>query len=349
MSGEEEPEMTAGNQIPYLWTYLSTRAELVDGVIRRLFKAGYKDVQSDEGWVLFNGTLPVVLMAHIDTVHKRPPLAGEIVLKNGSFSAPGVGIGGDDRAGVAAILELVSRGFRPHVMLFDGEEQGGIGVKAAMKFLDKPPEGSLFLVEFDRREANDAVFYDCDSPEFTKYIESFGFKKAWGSYTDVKSLSPHWKLAGVNLSIGYYDAHTPKERVNIKDWWQTIERSTTMLRSLPDKAFEFKRTVYQSYGGNSGFKGVPKIEVPHYTPYDLVQALGGEHKKWEKLIESLGEMVAAEVEDILLQQMRDLYAMLNSPEGVQLPSDKLKKVPIPKSERLAFAVQNQQDFHRSWD
>ena len=70
-----------------------------------LIASGYT-VQKQKGFLYAAGTLPVLLVAHLDTVHRTQP---ETIC----YSADGTammspqGIGGDDRAGVYMILLLM--------------------------------------------------------------------------------------------------------------------------------------------------------------------------------------------------------------------------------------------------
>jgi hypothetical protein len=168
-------------QIPYLWVYTADKKSLVAGIFKRLQRLGYT-VEGGNGWMLGkplpeDSAIPILMVAHIDTVHSRPPLKDEVVYENDVLTAPNVGIGADDRAGVAGIMEILFRGFRPYVLFTDLEEVGCVGARnCASELKDIPPV--RYMIELDRMNGDDCVFYDCDSPDFTKYVESFGFKHA---------------------------------------------------------------------------------------------------------------------------------------------------------------------------
>ena len=70
-----------------------------------LIASGYT-VQKQKGFLYAAGTLPVLLVAHLDTVHYDPP---ETICysTDGTIMMSPQGIGGDDRAGVYMILRLV--------------------------------------------------------------------------------------------------------------------------------------------------------------------------------------------------------------------------------------------------
>jgi len=52
----------------------------------------------------------------------------------------------------------------------------------AKKFVQSGINPELdFIVEFDRKNGNDAVFYGCDNDEFVKFVEQFEWKKTYGT------------------------------------------------------------------------------------------------------------------------------------------------------------------------
>ena len=88
-------------------------------------------------------------------------------------------------------------------MLFcEDEETGGHGARA---FTQSGIAADVhYIVEMDRRGDNDAVFYECDNPEFTEFVCSFGFSEEAGSFSDISVIAPYLKRAAVNISAGYY-------------------------------------------------------------------------------------------------------------------------------------------------
>ncbi len=98
------------------------------------------------------------------------------------------------------------------------EEIGGLGAK---KFclahkqhqLSKELDGLKFLIELDRKGKNDAVYYQCDNPDFEAYITDKGFKTEQGSFSDISLIAPELGIAAVNLSSGYYSPHTFHEYI----------------------------------------------------------------------------------------------------------------------------------------
>lgn len=155
------------------------------------------------------GTIPVLLVAHLDTVHTHRP---DIICRSedGRYLMSPDGIGGDDRAGVYMIL-LLMRECHCHILFCEDEEIGGIGAKKFAKSKLYPEVN--YIVELDRRGTNDAVFYNCDNPDFTEFICSFGFEENYGSFSDISVVAPHLDIDGVHLIGQHLTQHMDVKRV----------------------------------------------------------------------------------------------------------------------------------------
>ena len=231
------------------------QAELFD-----LLLTIYKDKADylQGGYILVPGDAPIMLIAHLDTVHKE---AVKHICKteDGRIIMSPEGIGGDDRCGVYALNTIYERAeVKPWLLFTCDEEVGGIGALDFTKdynreLLPKELAGLKMLVEIDRRGDNDAVYYDCDNVEFEDYITSKGFETDWGSFSDISTIAPVLGVAAVNLSSGYYNAHTQYEYIDSNHLDATIERVLEIVEDCthPDfpayKYIKAKRTY--SYGG----------------------------------------------------------------------------------------------------
>ena len=139
-----------------------------------------KSVCHKGAYLLVQGEVPVMLIAHLDTVHKQP--VREICKSScGNILMSPQGIGGDDRCGVYALAKIYGQSPQKPWLLFTcDEETGGKGAHIFCKdhAKGKLPEslGSLkFLIELDRKGSRDAVYYDCGNDDFEEYITSKGF------------------------------------------------------------------------------------------------------------------------------------------------------------------------------
>lgn len=206
-----------------------TQPALKVSLQRELKRLRYKPV-SRPGFLYATGTIPVLLVAHLDTVHKDPvrticKSADENILMSPE------GIGGDDRAGVYMILRLL-RKVHCHVLFCEDEECGGFGAEAFVRSGIKPDVN--YIVELDRHGSNDAVFYDCANLEFTEYICSFGFVENFGSFSDISVIAPSLGIAAVNISSGYHNEHTKHEYINLVEVERNIRTIERMLLTPTD-------------------------------------------------------------------------------------------------------------------
>ena len=229
-------------------TVLRLRQPELKKVLREeLLEMGYPPI-SRKGYLYAPGEIPVLLVAHLDTVHYEPP---SIICysKDGRYMMSPQGIGGDDRAGVYMILQILKQ-VNCHVLFCEDEESGGHGAKAFTKSGIKMSVN--YIIELDRKADNDAVYYGCYNPEFRKFIQDFGFQEAVGSFSDISILAPHLKTAAVNLSTGYYNAHRNHELIDTVVMAENVERITEMVMT-PTEHFRYqtkstKRTDFPKYG-----------------------------------------------------------------------------------------------------
>lgn len=212
----------------------------------------YKTVVDADGFLYAHGEFPVLLVAHMDTVHEKLPSKFEYDAITNSISSP-QGIGGDDRCGAYMILEVIKR-YNCSVLFCESEEVGGVG---AQKFADLEMAQGLkfnYIIEFDRRGSNDAVFYDCDNVAFEKFITDGGFyKTAYGTFSDISVIAPALGVAAVNLSCGYYKEHTKDEYVALTQMEDSINAACDILaKTGADDVFEYVRSTYSGYYSGYG-------------------------------------------------------------------------------------------------
>ena len=227
----------------------------------------YDEVYSDDGFLYVKGTnSKVLLTAHMDTVHE--PL-GRICKdiyeyydkKNERhiLSSP-QGIGGDDRCGIYTILKVLeTTDFRPYIIFCEDEEVGGVGSNKFCKttLIDEVADNVNFMIEIDRANANDAVFYEETNPKFQEYIcSTIGNKEAYGSFSDICHLSPESLVSSFNISCGYYNAHTTDEYVVFEELDECIKKVIKLLETNKEddlnfiyEPYEYKSSLYDyNYG-----------------------------------------------------------------------------------------------------
>jgi hypothetical protein len=106
-----------------------------------------------------------------------------------------------------------------------------------------------YIVEVDRHGSDDAVFYDCDNPEFTEFICDFGFNEAHGSFSDISVIAPRLKIAAVNLSAAYYNQHSKSEYVDIAEMESIIGRIRSLVETPAEKFSYMEQAPTRFYNG----------------------------------------------------------------------------------------------------
>lgn len=255
------------------------RFELYDCLEIELSKHyDYIDTNNQKKDYLYaKGDVPVMLVAHLDTVFEDDynlsiyqSFASTSGRKYGRYTPmphPSTkeifydrkqmviwspdGLGGDDRVGVYIILKLINEGFKPHILFTTDEE---IGSKSSVAFSEEYKDNLKtevdFIIQLDRQGHREAVFYDCYNLDFIEFIESFGFKENFGSFSDISNICPITGIAGVNLSVGYVDEHTQMERVYLR---HTMFTFRTLIEIL-EKAQ--KERVFYPYIEQTDYKNI---------------------------------------------------------------------------------------------
>lgn len=134
-----------------------------------------------------------------------------------------VGVGGDDLCGVYIALHLLSEFESIKLAFFADEEIGMVGSgQVDMQWFDDV----LYVIEPDRNGYKDACYVtngiQCASDDYMLDIEhilvTYGYTPEEGTATDIGEL--RWrglKCPSLNISAGYFNAHTNEEFVDVVD------------------------------------------------------------------------------------------------------------------------------------
>ena len=203
-------------------------------------------------------------IAHTDTVHTYHN-GFNLVVKDGVLYAyddkkKQVGCGGDDRAGVSAIVELLHRLDAMKACLFTGEESGGIGSGGVdLGFFND----CSFLASIDRWNNCDIVNsyggYKTISKKFKKLIKplmtDYGYKFNSGMFTDCFNLVDRGvELSAINVSCGYYQHHSQMEHVVLSELQNCVDFCENLAHAADNFQFKFeigrKQYNYLPNGGS---------------------------------------------------------------------------------------------------
>lgn len=233
-----------------------------------------KTLISKGNFILVHGQAPVMLIAHLDTVHEQTVRDICLSADKNILMSP-QGIGGDDRCGVFALVKIYqSAKIKPWLLFTCDEEVGGLGAKQfslahQQRQLPTELDDLKFIIELDRKSSRDAVFYRCDNPDFEAYISGKGFKFAQGSFSDISLIAPELGIAAVNLSCGYYAPHTRHEYINRKELDSTIVKVVSIIGDSPNLLrFEYVECI-QSVEQHKLVRRNESIILPRRIPDNL--------------------------------------------------------------------------------
>ena len=172
----------------------------------------------------------MLLAAHLD-VKGEFSSSDQLIERNNIVSREKGILGADDRAGVSIILNLIKevgdyREVPPLKFIFTvGEEEGQYGAESIDPDFF---EDVSFGISLDRRNCKDIV-YKSNSKEYSNlefaervarvssriFSEENAFVPCQGGISDLRVWSEKDTRPCVNLSVGYFDEHTDKERLDL--------------------------------------------------------------------------------------------------------------------------------------
>ncbi len=211
-----------------------TQDELFDYLKRYLKNPIY---EPSKMFLYQEGNLPVLLLAHMDTVFPIPPTLDQIVEKKNRITTKNVGLGADDRAGVEMILEFLDEGLSPHILFLKDEEIGTVGAYYFVRSTIIPKVNVVFGI--DAYDTHVAVPYGCTNEKFFEYIERYNYQIIKEVFSDVKTICPHLGIAGATLSCGYHKFHTPQEYLDIEEFEICKNNIRNMILDYPKEKMEY--------------------------------------------------------------------------------------------------------------
>jgi hypothetical protein len=213
-------------------------AKLIIGKLDEL-KIKYKQ---DEHLQIYNIKPGLPLMvAHMDQV-QRDPCEKVMIVKNQiyGFNKAGkkTGLGADDKNGIWIILKILEAKIPISFIFSACEEAGGKLQTLTSKIkLDKTPYGLIF----DRRGNRDIIgsinSYCEEDLETAIQAIAPDYKPTNGVFSDCDELSN--RIPCVNLSCGYYNAHSADEYTNLTQLKRALSLAKELIKELPQEIGTF--------------------------------------------------------------------------------------------------------------
>lgn len=219
------------------------------------------------------------VVSHTDTVHDIYK-GYEVIERRGNLfgfcseKMEQVGVGGDDKVGVWICLEMLKKFDNIKICFFSQEEIGCVGSSMADKNFFKDVG---FALECDRKGNKDFVqtssgvkmFDDKFKKKIMPVLKKFGYSVTDGGLTDVHEISQDMDISCANMSCGYYNPHSSREYVNIKDAINTCRMVSKLIELLGEKQYYHKAEDdygYSSWGYGGNYYGYGK-GLSYSKPY----------------------------------------------------------------------------------
>lgn len=279
-------EKTAPKKISSLYSTYSYIWEQKENNLDSIFAfiQDYKIKMDDYGNITVTNTdredVPA-FCCHMDTVHSKAP-DPELLNNDILVSFNGGGIGGDDKCGIIACIEMLKA--MPCKCIFFREEE--TGCKGSRKYDTESLKNNLFLIEIDRKSGTDLIFNSggtvlCDD-QFKDEVKAFfpHGEEAQGTMTDVNVLGEA-EINMMNLSAGYYNPHVAKEYVVLSELQRNIDclkafagnyvSKRKFIREV--KKYEYfsgtQTSMFTGYGGNEDYGYDRNDDDPSVAWYKL--------------------------------------------------------------------------------
>lgn len=216
-------------------------------------------------------TYPTIV-AHLDQVQQRYSsnyevinFRDEIYFGYDNLQKCYQGIGADDKNGIWVALKALEEFDIIKCAFFTQEESGGIGSAGAnINFFND----SRFVLQCDRKGNSDFITSisgsKLASKDFIKEVnmKAYGYKEAWGLFTDVYNLKSRGvKASCVNISCGYYNPHCDEEYTKVEDLKKCYSFVKNIIVNCTDVYPHNFTEKYGSYGNYYGRYGNYRDEL----------------------------------------------------------------------------------------
>ena len=260
------------------------------------------------------------------------------------------GLGADDKNGIFVCLECLREFDVLKVAFFVGEEIGCVGSSDVdLDFF----KDCRFIVEPDRMNGSDLITSmgvgDVCSDDFIKAIgaESFGYKEAVGSITDVGELVERGVgISCLNLSCGYYGAHTDHETTVLSELANCLDFVRHIIMTCTD-VYPFEYKGWYGYGGYGSYRGYGHYSRFYMDEYDEYYSGGYYDDDMQTMREYLAHGIS--LQDIKTTYLPDFFAVtfFSNDEAVSIIEDMYDEIQDEKCFDDAEEVESG-DVEKGW-
>lgn len=181
--------------------------------------------QDDYGNLICSiGPTPTTLWScHTDTVHKKPGTQ-TVSLIDDRFAISGSNcLGADDTTGIWIMLNMISRKVPGLYIFHRDEEVGGLGSRYIATKTPHLLNGIKRAIAFDRKGYAEAITHQRNQRTASDAFASTLGVPTYGTFTDTANYTDLVPEC-TNISVGYFNQHTPREYQDIDYAQQVLER-----------------------------------------------------------------------------------------------------------------------------
>lgn len=202
-------------------------------IIRELNRLGIDFQMDHDGNIYRIDPGQIILSAHMDQIFFEQALDIKMDTTKRIFASNDTNIGADDKNGIFIILKLLEK--HPDMSFcFSVTEETGGGLWFSTDIINKTRKAA-FCIVFDRKGGSDIIGADngyC-SREFetalTGVLSPYKYKPTRGVFSDADFFGQYTNA--VNISCGFYNAHTKNEYTAFNDVLKAIKAGTAIIEN----------------------------------------------------------------------------------------------------------------------
>lgn len=227
---------STGNEVQ-LYTYLLERFKHVDAM-RHRYGAGIV-IEITGGTAIF--------CSHLDTIHQNNKVR-DIRIYNDELFCVGGECGGDDRCGVAVMIQMIELSIPGLYVFTFNEERGMVGMDNIIDLLLPSYDTYNYtaVICIDRMNDNNIILHNADV-KMIRVHDCYPYFPAHGSVTDGFNLADELQLPAINLSCGYYAPHTVNDYVILPELENLLNTCVNYMDWIADITYIIPYNISKDY------------------------------------------------------------------------------------------------------
>lgn len=207
-----------------------------------------------------------LVCAHMDQIGIRPCVSvefetkGEPIVRGFDAAGKQTNLGADDKNGIFIALKLIQSFGKDINFIFSVEEEiGGVCREFLQGFSEERTNSIPYGLIFDRKGGGDVIgtsnaYCEGDFEDAVLDIaEKFGYRRSTGTFSDCDHISEF--IPCVNLSCGYYNAHTAGEYTVLPELENAVNLGHALIRGLGTTFFKRPESMPASWWWKDEYYG----------------------------------------------------------------------------------------------